>query len=75
MSYLKQDKLEDLLYIHLLIKKYGFEKCFEEYSDFLEIPNEELHSLRKEYLKVKTDKSKLLLENYIKETINELWED
>lgn len=48
------------------MKEEGFHYCFEGYSDFKEIEDEEFHKLRLEYLS-----SAKSLENYVKEKAKE----
>jgi hypothetical protein len=55
---------DDAIYISGIIKEEGFDYCFESYSDFKDIDDEEFHKLRNDYL---TAMKKLF--NYIDDQI------
>jgi hypothetical protein len=63
MSIEEMEKWENVSY---RMDAEGFHYCFQSYSNFEEIEDEEFHELRKEYLRI-SDK----LEKYVKNKLDE----
>lgn len=63
MSIEEMEKWENVSY---RMDAEGFHYCFQSYSNFEEIEDEEFHELRKEYLRI-SDK----LEKYVKNKLEE----
>lgn len=63
MSIEEMEKWENVSY---RMDAEGFHHCFQGYSDFEEIEDEEFHKLREEYLKISTK-----LEEYVNNKLNE----
>lgn len=63
MTYEEQ---ENWKYLYSKMRDEGFHYCFESYSDFEEIEDEEFHKLRRKYLSSAKE-----LENYINKKYKE----
>jgi hypothetical protein len=63
----KEDLLEEFQNVQYRMKAEGFHYCFNSYSSFTELEDEEFHRLRKAYLEA-ADK----LEKYVEKRIEEL---
>lgn len=60
------NKLENWKAVKYRIREEGIDYCFEHYSSWLEIEDDEFHKLRKQYLDV-SRKIRLLIDNKIDE--------
>lgn len=58
-------KEKDMTYVFHCMGNEGFHYCFEHYSDFDEVKDEEFHKLRKEYLKISEKLEKYVTDKYI----------
>ena len=68
-----EDNLENFRAVQYRMENEGMDYCFEHYSSFEEIQDEEFHKLRLEFLEV-TKKLKSYVENKI-ETLSEQIDD
>ena len=68
-----EDNLEDFKSVQYRMGDEGMDYCFEHYSSFEEIEDEEFHKLRLEFLEI-TKKLKSYVENKI-ETLSEEIDD
>jgi hypothetical protein len=68
------DKLVNWKALKYRIREEGIDYCFESYSDWLEIVDDDFHNLRKDYLEI-SRKLKLLIDGKITEIENKITEE